>query len=142
MYRIGARFILLFGSLVASTTGHTQPRAATHQSASSVADSVAIVAAADRFHEALSSGDTLMIQRLLAPDLVVLEGGAVETRGQYLAHHLSADVAFTRAVPSRRTVRSYTRSGNSAWLASTSVIQGRYKGRDLSMIGAELMILG
>lgn len=90
MYRISAHFILLFGSLVASPTGHTQPPAAARRPASSVADSVAIVGAADRFHEALSSGDTLMIQRLLAPDLVVLEGGAVETRGQYLAIHWSS----------------------------------------------------
>jgi hypothetical protein len=39
---------------------------------------------------------------LLAPDAVVLESGSRDLR-QYAAHHLAADIEFSRAVLSQRS---------------------------------------
>ena len=105
------------------------------------ADSVAVIRTASRFHEALRTGDTAEVKRLIASDLRVLEGGEVETRAEYLAHHLAADIEFAKAVPSDRTVVSFTRQGNVAWLVSTSTSAGKFSGRDINSVGAELMIL-
>jgi hypothetical protein len=107
----------------------------------SLSDSAAVVETVSRFHAALEAGDTATVKTLIGPDLQVLEGGEVENRAQYFAHHLAADIEFARAVRSVRTVVSYAREQNVAWLVSTSTASGNFKGRDINSIGAELMIL-
>jgi ketosteroid isomerase-like protein len=107
----------------------------------STADSVAVVRVAAQFHTALQTGDSATIKQLLAPDLRVLEGGAVETRAEYLAHHLAADIEFAKSVRSESRLTSYRREGSVAWLVSTSSAQGTFRGRAVDSVGAELMIL-
>ena len=72
-------------------------------------DSTAILATVTAFHAALAAGDSAAALALLAPDAVVLESGEVETRAEYAAHHLAADIEFSRAVPSQRVVTWCTR---------------------------------
>ena len=105
------------------------------------ADSVAVVAVVDRYHRALSDGDTATALSLLADDAMILESGDVETREEYRSHHLPADITFARAVPSvRGPVRVIIR-GDAAWATSTSKTQGSYRGRAISSRGAELMVV-
>lgn len=110
-------------------------------SSSSSADSVAIARTAARFHSAMERGDTTTIKTLLARDVRVLEGGEVESREQYLAHHLAADIEFAKGVSEKRTLISYSRDGNVSWLVSTSTAKGSFRGRDINSLAAELMIL-
>lgn len=132
--------VLIVGFLVASkTTGGQAPTGETL--ADRQRDSVAVMAVVSRFHDALAKGDTGSVQALLARDLSVLESGSVESRAEYFAHHLSADMEFAKAVSSPRTLVSYTRDGNTAWLVSTSSARGSFRGRDVNSVGAELMIL-
>jgi uncharacterized protein DUF4440 len=105
------------------------------------ADSTAVMRVARRFHEILSTGDTTGINTLLADDLRVLEGGTVENRQEYLSHHLSADIAFAKAVKEERTSFSYKCEGSVAWLVSTSTATGKFSGRDINSDGAELLLL-
>ncbi len=105
------------------------------------ADSAAIVKTVDAFHSALSKGDTAAAIRTLAADVMVLESGDVETRADYIAHHLGADIEFVRAIPSVRKVLRVTRRGDAAWVASTSASKGSFKGREINSIGAELIVL-
>ena len=76
-----------------------------------------------------------------APDAVILEAGDLETRTEYAAHHLGADIAFTRAVPSQplSTVLSY--DGAVAWVATTTTARGTYRDRPVASQAAELMVL-
>jgi hypothetical protein len=104
-------------------------------------DSTAAVRIASRFHEILSTGDTTGINALLASDLRVLEGGSVENRQEYLSHHLSADIEFTKAVKEKRTSFLYRCEGNLVWLISTSTSTGNFGGRDIDSTGAESMLL-
>jgi ketosteroid isomerase-like protein len=105
------------------------------------ADAAAVAATVRSFHAALSSGDAAAAARLLAPDAVVLEGGDKETRKQYVEHHLFEDIKFAKAVPSTRGEPEVTVAGDMAWVASTSVMQGTYQSMDLTLVGAELMVL-
>jgi len=78
---------------------------------------------------------------LLAPDAVVLESGASETRSEYRGHHLPSDMAFARAVRSTRSPIRVVVRGDAAWATSTSTSQGSYRGRPVNSTGAELMVL-
>jgi hypothetical protein len=79
--------------------------------------------------------------RLLAPDARILESGDVQNREEYRRHHLPADIAFARGVPSTRTVVSVVVAGDVAWVSSTSETKGTLNGRAVNSVGAELMVL-
>ena len=72
---------------------------------------------------------------------VIIEGGQVESRDEYLRHHLAADIEFAKGVKEERTSYSYRCDGNVAWLISTSTSTGKFDGRDINSIGAELLLL-
>lgn len=104
-------------------------------------DSAQVVQVVERFHALLANGDSTGALAMLAPDAVVLEAGAMETRHEYHHHHLAADIEFARAVPSVRTVRQVMVRGDVAWIASTSDTKGTFKDRAINSTGAELVVL-
>lgn len=105
------------------------------------ADSAAVAATVRAFHETLAAGDSAAAVRLLAPDAVILESGARESRDEYANHHLPEDIAFARVVPIEHGPLQVTVSGDAAWASSTSVIRGTYRNRAIDLAGAELMVL-
>lgn len=134
---------VLGGALAAAPmTAHAQNVVVAKDSpAAALPDSAAVVATVDRLHALLEAGDSARVLELLADDVVVLESGGFEDRGEFRSHHLPADIAFARAVQSERTVRSVRVEGDAAWVASTSVTRGEYRGRQVDSAGAELMVL-
>lgn len=104
-------------------------------------DSAAAVAVVHELHAMLERGDSAAVLALLAPELVVLESGGFEDRAEFRAHHLPADIAFARAVQSERRIRAVEVAGDVAWVASTSVTQGEFRGRTINSSGAELIVL-
>lgn len=104
-------------------------------------DVAAVAAAIESFHAALASGNAEAATKLLAPDAVILEAGAKETRAEYLDHHLQEDIKFAKAVPSTRGKPTITIAGDVAWASSTSVTQGTYQSQPLNLVGAELLVL-
>lgn len=104
-------------------------------------DSAAVAKAVSSFHEALAAGDSAVALALLSDDAMIVEAGEVESRADYHAHHLPADIEFARAVPSRREVKSVKVSGNVAWVVSTSTTAGTFRDRAIDSVGAELMVL-
>ena len=99
------------------------------------------IATSTHFYDLLRRGDSAAAARLLAPDAAVLESGDLETRAEYLARHIGADIEFAKAVPSRRTIRQVVRQGNVIWLAATSTSNGQFENRPIDSRGAELMVL-
>lgn len=114
---------------------------ATVLSATAPSDSSDVAATVDRFHAALAAGDSVAALAILADDVVILESGARESRDDYRAHHLIADIAFARAVPSRRGAMAVQIRGDVAWVTGTSASQGEYRGRPINSTGAELIVL-
>ncbi len=111
------------------------------QSNTAAADSTAVVTIAAQFHQALARGDSAAAANVLVDDVAVLESGDVERRADYLGHHLPADIAFAKAVPSTRVVRQVTVVGDAAWIVGTSSTSGTFEGRAVRSEGAELMVL-
>lgn len=126
----------LGGSLVALMAA---PAACPAQAAAG--DSADVVRVAGQFHEALTRGDSAAVLALLANDAVILEAGGKESRAEYRAHHLPADMAFAAAVPRRAGPLQVTVAGDVAWVASTSESAGTFDGRVVNSSGAELMVL-
>jgi ketosteroid isomerase-like protein len=104
-------------------------------------DSADVVATVERYQRALASGDSATALQLLAPDAVILESGGLQTRDEYRAHHLPADIGFARAVPSVRGPMRVVVRGDAAWTSSTTTTRGEYRGRQINSRGAELMVL-
>lgn len=105
------------------------------------ADSAAVVAVVRGFHDALARGDSGTVLSLLADDAVVLEAGTLETREEYRAHHLPADIRFAAAVSSTRGQVRVGLTGGGAWVASTSEVVGTFEGRSVNSASAELAVL-
>ena len=127
-----------------AVTWHTMPAlpaGSLHPTGLHRPDSSEVVAVTRAFHEALASGDTATVLGLLAPDAVILESGDTESRAEYAAHHLAADIAFVQAVPGAREVTSVRVEGNVGWVTATSTTRGEFRGRAIASQGAELMIL-
>ncbi len=103
-------------------------------------DSVQVATLVATFHAALESGDSTKALSLLTPDVVILEGGLVETLADYRAHHLPADIAYARAIKAERQPRSVTVSGDVAYSVSTSATKGTYNDRAVDSLGAELIV--
>lgn len=104
-------------------------------------DARAALAAVRSFHDALRRGDVPAVQELLAPDAVILESGHLESRQEYLRHHLGADIEFAKAVPTEVTSSEATVSGQAAWVRSATTSQGKFRNRKISLSGAELVVL-
>ncbi len=128
-----ALIAVLVSALIGARSGALAPRVE--------ADSAAVAAVVDRYHRALSDGDSAVALSLLANDAMILESGDVETRDEYRSHHLPADIAFARAVPSVRGPVRVTIEGDAAWAISTATTHGSYRGRTIDSQGAELMVV-
>lgn len=112
-----------------------------HAQQATSADSAAVVDLIERYHGALSAGDTATAMGLLAPGAVILESGGIESREEYRSHHLPADMAFAKAVARERGPVRVSLHGDVAWAASTSTTRGTFRDRQIDSQGAELMVL-
>ncbi len=104
-------------------------------------DSAAVAATVARYQTALAAGDSTSAVELLASDAVILESGGVETLAEYRSHHLPADIEFASSIPAQRSALHVSVVGDVAWVTSTSVSQGEFRGRQINSRGAELMVL-
>ena len=105
------------------------------------ADTTAVRATVRQFHDALGRGDSAAALALLASDAVILEAGGIESRDEYRAHHLPADIRFAAAVPAKTGDVTVTLAGDVAWVTSSSEVTGSFEGRPVNSVGAELVIL-
>ena len=133
--------IVLLISLGVVLTGSLALRPATIPVTTADGDSAAVVKTVVKYHEALKAGDSATAVALLAEKAVILESGELQTRSEYISHHLSSDIAFARAVPSPSEVKSVRVDDDMGWVASTSRSTGTFNGRPIDSSGAELMVL-
>jgi ketosteroid isomerase-like protein len=106
------------------------------------ADSIAVTTAVARFHDALTAGDSVRAVALLASDALVLESGAIETRAEYLSHHLGADMAASKDSKGTRTVVQVRVTGDAAYVVSRTVTPPTGDEGSTGSQMAELMVLG
>jgi ketosteroid isomerase-like protein len=96
----------------------------------------------DAFHASLARGDTSAALALLADDAIIYESGGVERgKAEYASHHLSADAAFAKAVPSRVLRRVGGVDGAAAWILSEGRTTGQYRDRAVDRTTTETALL-
>ncbi|MEO5580415.1 MAG: nuclear transport factor 2 family protein [Gemmatimonadaceae bacterium] len=143
-FRIGhVRFWILPAIFIVPMLSRTLSGQTTSRSAVSTmaGDSAAVAAAVNKYHAALTAGDSTGALALLAPDVMILESGGVETRSEYRSHHLAGDIAFAKGVASVRAPMTVHVAGDVAWTTATSTTQGQYNARPINSAGAESMVL-
>lgn len=128
----------LLGMAGVSATAPAPERAAKARPLSDSSDVAATVA---RFHAAMAAGDSAAALLLLADDVVILESGEAESRDEFRSGHLAADIAYARAVATRRGPAIVWLRGDVAWVSTTATNQGEFRGRTINSRGAELMVL-
>ena len=98
-------------------------------------------ATVNAFQEALKNGDSAGVRKLLAADAVVLESGHLESVDEYLRHHLSADIEFAKAVPSKLVSMEARVSGQTAWVWATREAEGSFRNQPVKLANTELIVL-
>ena len=104
-------------------------------------DSSAAIAAVERFHAALAAQDSVGAVSLLANDVVVLESGVVQTRSEYLSHHLGADMRAMQGSKGVRTVVQVRLVGAAAYIVSKTLTPASGAEGSTASESAELMVL-
>ena len=100
-------------------------------------------AAVDAFQAALKAGDSAAATRLLAPDVLIYEGGGAErSREEYAAHHLAADMAFLKTAQIDVLKRASGGDEDEAWITTESRIRGKSSmGKPLDVASTETALL-
>lgn len=107
----------------------------------SATDSAAAHAVVDQYEAALTAGDSAKAVSLLADDLMVMEAGTIETRADYLAHHLGADIKASAGAKGNRTVLKVSLVGDAAYVITKTVRPGTGAQGSTGSELAELMVL-
>lgn len=94
------------------------------------------------FHEALANGKLEQASALLSPEIQIYESGYVErSRGEYVRHHLPADVEFAKATTNKVLKQKERVEGNLAVVLQETETSGNYKGSSVHLFGTETAML-
>jgi ketosteroid isomerase-like protein len=104
-------------------------------------DSVQVARVVHAYHEAEKAGDSTAMVALLSDDAVILESGGSESKADFRAHHVAADINFTRTARIQRSDLRVRVRGDAAWVTSTSTVERQVNGSPVTSTGAELMVL-
>jgi ketosteroid isomerase-like protein len=95
----------------------------------------------EAFYGAMKTGDTAKAMAQIAPDAIFLESGKLETRAEYEANHLPADIAFERQVNGKRGPWRVTIKGDTAWVIATTEFAGTFDGAPVAFVSSQLAVL-
>jgi ketosteroid isomerase-like protein len=100
-----------------------------------------ITSVIESFYGAIKKGDAAAAMSVIAPDAVFLESGRLETRAEYEANHLPADMAFEKQVDGKRGPWQIKFDGNSAWAIALTEYNGTFDGSPVNFVSAQLVVL-
>lgn len=113
-------------------TGHEHPDA--------VLTDPALVA--DALFAALQSGNTEAVKKILAEDVVILEGGHAQTsRSDYMSGHMKSDMAFLPNITNTILDRKVSQAGDLAWVITQSKTEGQYKDTVIDELSREMLVM-
>ncbi|MCJ0824801.1 c-type cytochrome [Luteimonas sp. 50] len=128
----------------AGDAGHeaSDPAASTISMAGLAANAVpAAESAAKAFHEALKRGDRQVVLALLAPEVVIHEGGETQSREAYAASHLNHDIAFLKDADIRPVDIGSMAMGDTAMVGSRSQVRTTHHGEPVAVLSSEMLTL-
>jgi ketosteroid isomerase-like protein len=100
-----------------------------------------VVAPLESFYAAMKTGDTSAAMRPIAADAVFVESGKLETRAEYEANHLPADIQFEKQVTGKRSPWQVKTQGDTAWAIATTEYEGTFEGSPVNFVSAQLAVL-
>jgi ketosteroid isomerase-like protein len=100
-----------------------------------------VVAPLTAFYAAMKTGDKAAAMRPIAADAVFVESGKLETRAEYEANHLPADIQFERQVTGKRSPWQVKSQGGTAWVIATTEYEGTFEGSPVNFVSAQLAVL-
>ena len=100
-----------------------------------------VTAVLESFYGAMKTGDKSAAMRVIAPDAVFVESGTLETRSQYEADHLPADIEFERQVSGKRSPWRVVFHGDAAWVIGTTEYEGTFDNKPVNFVSAQLAVL-
>ena len=111
-------------------------------SAVAVDDAAGPEQAADRFHEALTAGNSEAVLALLDPAVRIFESGGVEkSRDEYASHHMISDMKFMANMQRELVSREVVAEGGLAVISTQSVLEGTYNDNPLALNSTETLVL-
>lgn len=133
----------VFIALIAMFCIAAVPASGSEPSGSSTnADIGAATKAVESFHAALASGHAEEAKSLLDERVSIYEQGWVEhSRAEYSDHHLTSDIAFSKATTTAVTSRTGALIGDLAYVVSESKVTGQFEGKAIDSITLETMVL-
>src|SRR5262245_39860294 len=101
------RYALVWGLVgtvgVLGRSSHSLSDASPHRAERQRDDSSAVAGVVGAYHAAEAAGDSTAMLALLDDDVVILESGGIESKAEFRAHHIAADIAYIRAVQVERS---------------------------------------
>lgn len=104
-------------------------------------DEAGVTATLEGFYGAMKKADPAAAMSLIAPDAVFVESGRLETRAEYEANHLPADIEFESQVNGKRGPLQIRFEGNAAWVIATTEFQGTFQTEPVDFSSLQLMVL-
>lgn len=99
-------------------------------------------AVVDAYGDALRIKNEAAIRALLAPDVIIAEGGGAErSADEYAGHHMPADMAFTAAVDFSLKKRDIVAKDDLAAVISESQVHGVFRNQTVHTRMMETMVL-
>lgn len=99
-------------------------------------------AVVDAYGAALKAKDEATVRALLAPDVIIAEGGGAERSvDEYAGHHMPADMAFTAAVEFALKKRDVIANNEIATVISESQIHGTFRDQNVHSRMMETMVV-
>lgn len=99
-------------------------------------------AVVDAYGAALRAKDETAVRALLAPDVIIAEGGGAERSvEEYAGHHMPADMAFTAAVEFALKKRDVIANDEIATVISESQVHGTFRGENVHSRMMETMVV-
>jgi mono/diheme cytochrome c family protein/ketosteroid isomerase-like protein len=96
---------------------------------------------ANAFHAALKRGDRKAVLAMLAPEVVINEGGESQTRDVYAASHLSHDIAFLEGADVRPLDMASMPMGDTAMVGSRSEVRTVHHDEQVAALNTEMLTL-
>ncbi len=102
-------------------------------------DAVKVV---DAFSAAIKSVKLAEAEKLLDPQVLILEsGGSERSRDEYMRAHAIEDAAFMQTAKQELRYRQAQADGNMAWVATESVLEAVENGKHVRLLSTETMLL-
>jgi uncharacterized membrane protein/ketosteroid isomerase-like protein len=100
------------------------------------------VAVVEAFAQALKSGNAATVERLLAPDVLIAEGGGAERSfAEYASHHMPADMEFAKAVATTVKDRRVIDGVDMAAVVTSAQTHGTFRGKSVRSRMMETVVL-